>query len=392
MATKVSPDRSIAIIVFFFGAKPWYENLFLSSCKRNPSITFLYFSDSLQTDIQSENIKRIPFSIDNFNDLATGKLGFQVKVKSGLKICDLRPAFGVIFEDYLECYEFWGYADTDLIFGDIRSFFPDSYLDSFDFFSVGERYPSGFFAVFRNAKSINELFMQCQDFQELIEHDENTLFEECGGYYAEVMSGINICDTDCPFDTLHHLLVKNSSVVRSSFRHLALEDAIGKMVLRNNTLICGEHHLLLFHLTKMKSNFFVRRRFLNAFDSLRIFRFTISQGDLISMASAYLYDHLCLTLMKISVSVDRNLKRTEKDIGCSGLFNFMNTGFSVENTTEDYSYVCTSGRKFRLFRSLLFKKKYLIEGLESYLEVANAENLKLLYHDGTVRNFRKIIE
>ena len=390
MTAAVTTERSIAIIVFFFGAKPWYENLFLSSCKRNPSITFLYFSDSYDSSIQSENIKPIHFTIDDFNALASDKLNFRVAVKSGLKICDLRPAFGLIFEEYLKQYDFWGYADTDLIFGDIRSFLRDSYLDSFDFFSVVERYPSGFFAVFRNAKFTNELFLQCEHFEELIDHDENTLFEECGGHYAEVIAGKNILDTDCPYDTLHHLLAKNTSVVKSSFRQLAIEDIIGTTLLRNNVLTAGGHEFLLFHLTKIKTNFFIRAPFHDACDSLRIFRFSISKTNFFSLFIGHLYDHICATLMKFSVIVDRTLKRTEKDIGCSGVFNFMNAAFTIDKNGGDYAYLSVNQQKFRFFKSLLFKDKFLIETLESYLDVTNGDNVKLIYHDGTTRNFRKI--
>ena len=37
---------------------------------------------------------------------------------------DLRPAYGVLFEEYLDGYDFWGHCDLDVLFGRIRDHLP----------------------------------------------------------------------------------------------------------------------------------------------------------------------------------------------------------------------------------------------------------------------------
>ncbi len=205
--------KSICIIVFYFGKYPWYHNYFIDSCKRNQSIDFLFFTDNVSCEIQEENIKFIPFSIDNFNQLASIKLEFTVNVLSGLKICDFRPAFGVIFNDFIKSYDYWGYSDTDIIYGNLRNFLDDDIL-TYDYISVRDDYPSGYFSVFKNASKVNLLYTLSKDYKNLFLRDENTLFEECGGAYSEVCNGVNILYSSCEYETFHHVLEKYNSLLK----------------------------------------------------------------------------------------------------------------------------------------------------------------------------------
>ena len=56
--------------------------------------------------------------------LSSRKLGFEVYLERPYKCCDLKPAYGVIFEEYLTAYSYWGHCDFDLIFGDLQYFAP----------------------------------------------------------------------------------------------------------------------------------------------------------------------------------------------------------------------------------------------------------------------------
>ena len=42
-----------------------------------------------------------------------------------LKLCDYKPAYGLIFEDELIGYDYWGFCDTDILLGDIYQFLED---------------------------------------------------------------------------------------------------------------------------------------------------------------------------------------------------------------------------------------------------------------------------
>ena len=99
--------KSICLISVFFGPFPWYLNYFLHTCKNNPSIQFLIFSDKSKNDLEfPENVTLINISPDQFNELASNKLDFLIKITNPYKICDLKPAFGLFFEDYLKEFDF----------------------------------------------------------------------------------------------------------------------------------------------------------------------------------------------------------------------------------------------------------------------------------------------
>ena len=113
-----------ALIVAYFGKYPEFMDLFMKGCEFNIDIDFIFFTDwDWQNRKSPSNVKTYPFSLKQFNELATKKCGVEIKVQDGYKLCDLKPAWPHIFEDYLNEYEFVGYCDIDLIFGHIGKYF-----------------------------------------------------------------------------------------------------------------------------------------------------------------------------------------------------------------------------------------------------------------------------
>jgi len=275
--------KKIGIIVFWFGKFPWYHNFFIDSCRRNKDIDFLFFTDNFNQQKKDLNIEQIPFSINEFNKLATSKLGFKVNVLNGLKICDLRPAFGLIFEDFLEEYDFWGYSDTDIIFGNLSSFLDKETLNNYDFISVRDDYPSGYFALFKNNLKMKFLFQKSKDYKQLFLRGINTLFEECGGAYNEVCSGVNILDSSCKYETLHHILERNKSNVKSLFEFYCIEGNVGDISVNQDKIIFNDKfEIMMYHLTSYKSNIFsiIPKRLLKP--PFRISKYTFHKLNFIS--------------------------------------------------------------------------------------------------------------
>ena len=97
-------------------------------------------------------------TLSDFNELASEKLGFPIKLPAPYKLCDFRPAFRIIFESFLEPYDFWGYGDLDLIYGNIRRFLTDDVLDQHDVITSAEELMAGHFSLFRNSEKTNRLF------------------------------------------------------------------------------------------------------------------------------------------------------------------------------------------------------------------------------------------
>ena len=106
-------------------------------------------------------------TVHEFNMLASGRLKFKVCIKNVHKICDFRPSYGVIFEKYLHGYEFWGYTDIDVLWGDIRSFITDDLLEHYQVISAHKLYLCGHFTLFKNQDYINNMFKLYSDFEKM---------------------------------------------------------------------------------------------------------------------------------------------------------------------------------------------------------------------------------
>lgn len=142
----------------YFGKWPRWFNYYLKSCAYNPSIEWLFFTDCPIPDDAPDNVKFTYFSLKDFNHLASQKLGLKIALSESYKICDLRPAFGIIFEDYIRNFDFWGYGDIDLIYGDIKSQIQENTLNRYDVISAGAHNMVGHFSLFRNTPLINNMY------------------------------------------------------------------------------------------------------------------------------------------------------------------------------------------------------------------------------------------
>ncbi len=133
--------HSLAIIHPYFtrgtGHWPNYIDWFFASCEANKTIDFYIFTDdhSVSRWESVPNINIVYMTFEECQKRISERLDGAVLTKP-YKLCDYKPAYAVIFEEWIKDYEYWGSCDCDLMFGDIRSFFPDDLLDKYDKFMV----------------------------------------------------------------------------------------------------------------------------------------------------------------------------------------------------------------------------------------------------------------
>ncbi len=159
----------ILIIIPYFGKCPAWMYYFLQSCSYNPSIHWLLYSNCDEPADCPDNIRFESKTINDFNMLASQKLDLSIEIIHPYKICDLRPAFGRIFSEYLKDYDLWGYADLDLVFGDISTFLPVKLLENHDVISAREGYLSGHFALYKNTQVINGLYTKSSMYKQIFQ-------------------------------------------------------------------------------------------------------------------------------------------------------------------------------------------------------------------------------
>ncbi|MEH7414344.1 DUF6625 family protein, partial [Neobacillus drentensis] len=122
----------ICVIIPYFGKLPEHFELWYQSCANNKNIDWILITDVNRHFSPVENIRVINKNLNWVNDLIKNKIDNKYKIDSPYKLCDYKPLYGVLFEDLLGGYDYWGYCDMDLIFGDIKSYFSDGMIKQYD--------------------------------------------------------------------------------------------------------------------------------------------------------------------------------------------------------------------------------------------------------------------
>lgn len=148
-------NKRIAIIrPFFKGHFANYFSLFLKSCAANPEFDWFLFTDNDDEYVYPENVHKIKMTYEEAKVLFQAKFDFPIVINSPVKLHDYKPAFGYIFSDYLTEYDFWGYSDYDVIYGNLSQFITDDMLDKYD-----KLFRMGHFSIYRNDDQCNRIFM-----------------------------------------------------------------------------------------------------------------------------------------------------------------------------------------------------------------------------------------
>lgn len=140
----------IVYIIPYFGKMRNDFNIWLKSCSYNNTIDFLIFTDDHNDYNYPANVYVKYIALAELKLQIEEKLGFNIAMSHPYKFCDLKPAYGDIFSDYISEYDFWGHCDTDLIWGDIRTFITDEILSKYE--KIGFL---GHSTLYKNTKEIN---------------------------------------------------------------------------------------------------------------------------------------------------------------------------------------------------------------------------------------------
>lgn len=170
--------NSVRIVIPYFGKWPVWFPLFLESCRWNPTVSWLFFTDCPECGDSPPNVSFVSGTLKDFCVLASKKLNLpSLSIVDPYKVCDFKPLLGLIFEDYLEGFDFWGHGDVDVVYGNLRAKLTDELL-RFDVISMHRRYISGHLTLYRNTTEVNELFKRVDGWSHLLAHPSNQKFDE----------------------------------------------------------------------------------------------------------------------------------------------------------------------------------------------------------------------
>lgn len=169
--------KSIVLIQPYFGKWPLWFDAHLISIAKNPTVDWLFITDCEIPDNVPTNAKFISTTLDLLNKKINKTLEVVVPL-SPRKLCDIRPAYGKVFQEYIEDYDFWGFCDADIIWGDIRQFITNEKLCNHDIISSRKKAISGHFTIFRNSGVINNFYKTIPQYNQLIKQSRYMWAEE----------------------------------------------------------------------------------------------------------------------------------------------------------------------------------------------------------------------
>jgi len=205
--------KTIGIFTYgFFDRWPRWANLFLDSCRYNPTVDFfLLTSCSPPRPRLPSNVKVVELDLPQFQALASERLGIAVNFAQPFKVIDFKPALGEIFESDVKDYDFWGYCDVDLVFGDIRTFLSDELLMEYDIVCTRVEFITGHFTLFRNVEELRRLYARSRDYQKVFGSAEIFNFDECGwGLHSKLLKGSSFAEvaSEGKVDSLMHVIAR----------------------------------------------------------------------------------------------------------------------------------------------------------------------------------------
>lgn len=151
------------LILPYFGTFNNYFSLWLESVRNNSSIDFLIVTDvNWKFDIPP-NVRIYKMEFSQLKEDFEEKFGFSINLSHPYKLCDFKPYYGFLFEELISDYDFWGYCDCDLVFGDINKFLDDSVFEAND--KIMRR---GHLSFIRNTYEINRNFFKYNTYKMVI--------------------------------------------------------------------------------------------------------------------------------------------------------------------------------------------------------------------------------
>jgi len=158
------------ILTLFGDPIPWLDK-YIENCNNVKGYDWLIFTDKVDYDVMvKKNVTILRMTIDEYSDLFERKLGRKPGYLTTEKFWDMRPAFGIIFEDYLHDYSFWGTTDHDCVYGNLNKFI-DLNCDIW----TNDPYPTicGHLTLWKNTEKVNNLFKEYSLWEDMLFGETN---------------------------------------------------------------------------------------------------------------------------------------------------------------------------------------------------------------------------
>jgi len=175
--TAMTEAARVLLIIPYFGRfGPWFP-LYLHSLSRQRRLDLLLVSDRLDHELPA-NARHMPMSLAELRERAADILQTPVAAGSALKLCDLRPAWGLIFADQLRGYRYWAYGDEDVLYGDLDRFIAPALDAGSDLIVPSRQATIGHLTIIRNAPLTNRLLLDDAEWRAVLASPDHWAYDE----------------------------------------------------------------------------------------------------------------------------------------------------------------------------------------------------------------------
>lgn len=217
--------QQICLITCYMGPLPNYFGYYEATCRQNSSIRFVVINDTLPESRIEGNIEYVRMNLAELNAHSSAALGQDIHLASAWKINELKPLFGEIFRDKLAGYDFWGWCDLDIIWGDLRHFLNERFLDNYDVISSKAMWTAGHFTLLRNDARCNNLYARNTRIIQLLNETTYYAFEECCHRWDGQLRPLNEFGPGKPYASMYDIVrnAQASGELRAHFRDIIRE-------------------------------------------------------------------------------------------------------------------------------------------------------------------------
>lgn len=144
----------IALIIPYFGSFPNYFQMWLISASY-ANLDFFIFSDADASRYEiSSNVHIKEMTFEEVKEKIKRALDDkEIALNDAYKLCEYRISYGKIFQKELAGYDFWGYCDIDLIWGQ-----PFYGMNQDEIFNAQRLFTRGHFCLYKNDSYSRELY------------------------------------------------------------------------------------------------------------------------------------------------------------------------------------------------------------------------------------------
>ena len=168
----------VAIIIPYFGKWPQWFNFYLYSCSKNPMVDFLFYTDCDIPKKIYDNTIFTKISYGDYCEWVSQKMNINFHPNHAYKLCDLRPFFSIVHESDIKDYDFWGFADIDLFYGDLSMIVNEKSLTENNLITCHADRISGHFTIIRKSSELSRIGKKIKNWKFKLESQDHYGLDE----------------------------------------------------------------------------------------------------------------------------------------------------------------------------------------------------------------------